>query len=84
MVLLVMLRLSVLLLIDVISWEDGKGIKRCMVIVAFNINKEIIKGISFFFIRDFFFDDVSLLLFLILNIVLFGLFFCDTNLCWLL
>lgn len=59
---MVMFKLSVLLLIDVVLWEDGKGIKRCMVIVVFNINKEIIKGKSCFFIRDFFFNDISLFL----------------------
>lgn len=55
-----------------------------MIIVVYNINKEIIKGISCFFIRDFFLDDVSLFLFWILYIVVFDLFFCDLSLCWLL
>ena len=61
-VLLVMLKPSVLLPTDAVSWEDGKGTKRCMATAAPNINKEIIKGISLFLIRDFFSDEVSLLL----------------------
>ena len=57
-----MLKLSVSLPTDAVSREDGKGTKRCMATAAPNINKEIIKGISRFLIRDFFSDDVSLFL----------------------
>jgi len=61
-VLLVMLKPRVSLPSDAVSWEDGKGTKRCMATAVPNINKEIIKGISLFLIRDFFSSDVSLFL----------------------
>ena len=60
--LLVMLKPRVSLPTDAVSWGDGKGTKRRMATAAPNINKEIIKGINRFLIRDFFSDDVSVLL----------------------
>lgn len=64
---------------DPVSWEDGTGTKRCTATAAPNINKEIIKGISRFLIRDFFSENVSLLLCLTSHTAAFGSLPCDLN-----
>ena len=53
-----------------------------MATAAPNINKEIIKGISRFLIRDFFSENVSLLLCLTSHTAVFGSLPCDLNSCW--
>ena len=55
-----------------VSLEDGKGTKRCMATAAPNINNEIIKGISRFFMRDFFSDGVSMVRSLTSHTVVFN------------
>ena len=65
-----------------VSWEDGKGTKRCMATAAPNINNEIIKGISRFFMRHFFSDDVSLVRSLTSHTVVFDSFSCCINSRW--
>ena len=81
MVLPVMLKPRVSLPTDAVSGEDGKGTKRCMATAVPNINKEIIRGISHFLIKDFFSDDVSLLLSLTSYTAVFGSLPCDMNSC---
>jgi len=76
-----MLKPRVSLPTDAVSGEDGKGTKRCMATAAPNINKEIIRGISRFLIKDFFSDDVSLLLSLTSYTGVFGSLHCDMNSC---
>ena len=73
----VMSRLSVSLPTDAVLCEDGKGTKICIATAAPNINKEIIKGISRFLIRDFFSDDVSLVRSLTSHTVAFDSFPCS-------
>ena len=76
-----MLKPRVSLPTDVVSWEDGKRTKRCIATAAPNINKEIIKGISRFLIRDFFSDDVSLFLSLTSHTTVFGSLPCELSSC---
>ena len=79
-----MLKPRVSLPTDAVLWEDGKRTKRCIATAAPNINKEIIKGISRFLIRDFFSDDVSLFLSRTSHTAVIGSLSCDLSPCSLL